>query len=182
MRQVVLSCQRRRPFGVAPRLSEPDSHVPRRQTNPGPACGRSPAADRFAIRASCPRSGYRSRGRRRDGCRGPRDGQVAARCRADGLPPARRHRRGGHPGDQGTLAGRAGRDADGRERPRDASRVDPGRSRRVPHEGSRGRRHRQRGAGRIRRRDASAQSRASASPSAFGWVAIATRSGATSSP
>ena len=67
---------------------------------------------------------------------------------------SRRDRRRGHPRHQGPLAVEPGRDADRDRRRRDGPRVDPGRRRRLPHQGPRDRGRRRHRAGRERRGDA----------------------------
>ena len=90
------------------------------------------------------RAGHRGRRHRRHRRRGEGDVARAPRRRPHGLPPARRHRRRGDARDQGPLAGGPGRHGHGPDRRRDRPRVDPGRRRRLPHEGPRGRGRRRR--------------------------------------
>ena len=145
------------PADPAPSVVAPADRSPRRPAHPRPARRRPPAGPRSRSPAC---SGQEPDMRdRRDGGdrrRGARGRQGARRRRAHGLPPARRHRRGGHPRDQGALAGLPGRHAHRHRRRRDDPRIHPGRRRRLPHQGPRGRRRRRRRPRRPRRRDAAA--------------------------
>ncbi len=120
------------------------------------AGGRPSAAHRFAGAPARRRAGHRGRGRGRHRGRGEAARSGADGRRPHGLPPARWHRRRGHPRHQGALAERARRDADRGPGRRDRPRVDPGRRGRLPHQGSGRRRRRRHRAQRPGRRDPAA--------------------------